>query len=109
MKIHPYIIWIKVVFLISVLLMSTHRADISLSEIELTLEFGVAAGASLVKINPNGPLNFFRGYIYQKMECMYNKRFFAPQISTKYELKKESIDEGYEEYKYNRDRQMDRA
>ncbi|KAI5159103.1 hypothetical protein NEAUS03_0016 [Nematocida ausubeli] len=109
MKILSYIIWIKVVSLISVLLMGTHRADISLSEIELTLEFGVAAGTSLVKINPNGSLNFFRGYIYQKMECMYNKRFFAPQINTKYELKKESTDEGYEKYKYNRDRQMDRA
>ncbi|EHY65606.1 hypothetical protein NERG_01213 [Nematocida ausubeli] len=103
------VILIKVVALISVLLMSTHRADMALDEVEATLQFEIATDTIPIRINPDGPLNFLRGYIYQKMECMYNKRFFAPQISTKYELKKECIDEFYEYCTYNRDRQMDRA
>ncbi|EHY64270.1 hypothetical protein NERG_02682, partial [Nematocida ausubeli] len=43
------------------------------------------------------------------MECMYNKRFFSPQINTDYLLKNEVIDCGYIQYKYTRDTQMDEA
>ncbi|KAI5137673.1 hypothetical protein NEAUS06_2313 [Nematocida ausubeli] len=109
MKMRSSVIWIKAVALISVLLMSTNRADMTLDEVEATLQFEIATDTTQVKINPEGPLNFLRGHIYQKMDCMYNKRFFAPQISTKYELKKECIDEFHEYYTYNRNIQMDRA
>ncbi|KAI5164553.1 hypothetical protein NEAUS03_2517, partial [Nematocida ausubeli] len=69
-----------------ILLMNTHKADITLKEIELTHKFEIATDEMPIRINPDGPLNFLWGYIYQKMECMYNKRFFAPQIDTKYSL-----------------------
>ncbi|KAI5164967.1 hypothetical protein NEAUS04_2404, partial [Nematocida ausubeli] len=108
-KIHPSVIWIKTAVLISVLIMSTHRAYMTLNEIEATLQFEIKKDYSAVKINPEGSLNFLRGYIYQKMECMYNKRFFAPQINTDYLLKNEVIDSGYIQYKYTRDTQMDEA
>ncbi|EHY66865.1 hypothetical protein NERG_00505 [Nematocida ausubeli] len=109
MKMRSSVIWIKVVALISVLLMNTQRADMTLDEVEATLQFEIATDTTPVKINPEGPLNFLRGYIYQKMDCMYNKRFFSPQIKTDYLLKKECIGEFYEFYTYNRDRQMDKA
>ncbi|KAI5137086.1 hypothetical protein NEAUS06_2096, partial [Nematocida ausubeli] len=103
-------IWVKVVVLIGILLIALSRADISLSEIELTLQFEVATNALPVKINPDGPLNFLRGIIYQKMECMYNKRFFSPQIDTEYKLEKNSDSINiYSTYTYIRDRQMDKA
>ncbi|KAI5152174.1 hypothetical protein NEAUS05_2670, partial [Nematocida ausubeli] len=38
-KIHPSVIWIKTAVLISVLIMSTHRAYMTLNEIEATLQF----------------------------------------------------------------------
>ncbi|KAI5137323.1 hypothetical protein NEAUS06_2176, partial [Nematocida ausubeli] len=108
-KVYSFVIWIKAAVLISVLIMSTHRAYMTLNEIEATLQFEIKKDYSAVKINPEGSLNFLRGYIYQKMECMYNKRFFAPQINTDYLLKNEVIDSGYIQYKYTRDTQMDKA
>ncbi|KAI5164951.1 hypothetical protein NEAUS04_2389 [Nematocida ausubeli] len=106
MKMISSVIWIKAVALISVLLMSTHRADMTLDEVEATLQFEIATDATPIRINPEGPLNFLRGCIYQKMECMYNKRFFAPQIKTEYLLKK---NEENEDYTYNRNEQKDKA
>ncbi|KAI5159851.1 hypothetical protein NEAUS03_0646 [Nematocida ausubeli] len=105
-------IWIKAVILISVLLMNMHRADMTLDEIEVTLQFKIAADATHVTINPEGPLNFLRGLIYQKMECVYNKRFFAPQIDTEYILEEEKhkLNFGTQTtYKYNRNGQKDKA
>ncbi|KAI5133769.1 hypothetical protein NEAUS06_0741 [Nematocida ausubeli] len=110
MKTHSYVIWMKAVALISVLLMSTHRADLSISEVETTLQFEIATDSSQVVINPDGPLNFLRGYIYQKMECMYNKRFFSPQINTDYELKVNTDIFNLENlYIYTREEQKDEA
>ncbi|KAI5161976.1 hypothetical protein NEAUS04_0814 [Nematocida ausubeli] len=83
------VIWIKAVALISVLMMNIYRADMSLDEVEAALQFEIAADATPIRINPEGPLNFLRGYIYQKMEYMYNKRFFAPQIDIDYNVKED--------------------
>ncbi|KAI5160523.1 hypothetical protein NEAUS03_1171 [Nematocida ausubeli] len=110
MKTHSSVVWIKVVTLISIVLMGMHRADLSLSEVETTMQFEIAIDAALVKINPEGPLNFLRGYIYQKMDCMYNKRFFAPQIDTKYSLDEYISDTMIDNvYIYNRNQQKDKA
>ncbi|KAI5148861.1 hypothetical protein NEAUS05_1556 [Nematocida ausubeli] len=110
MKVRSSFIWIKAATLISVLLMNTHRADIELYEIESTLQFEVATNESSVKINPDGPLNFLRGLIYQKMECMYNKRFFAPQIDIEYKLEGNSkTTNNHNMYIYSRNQQMDKA
>ncbi|KAI5164614.1 hypothetical protein NEAUS04_2340 [Nematocida ausubeli] len=108
MKTRSSVIWIKAVALISVLLMSTNRADMTLDEVEATLQFEIETDSSQMAINPDGPLNLLRGYIYQKMECMYNKRFFAPQIKTEYSLE-EDIDEENEDYTYTRNEQKDKA
>ncbi|KAI5137507.1 hypothetical protein NEAUS06_2265, partial [Nematocida ausubeli] len=107
-KIHPSVIWVKTAVLISILLISIHRANMTLDEIETTLQFEIAADSSPVKINPKGPLNFLRGYIYPKMECMYNKRFFAPQINTEYNLE-HCRHKGDLKYTYTRYRRMDMA
>ncbi|KAI5160719.1 hypothetical protein NEAUS03_1310 [Nematocida ausubeli] len=109
MKIHSSVIWIKAVTLISVLLMNISRGDMTLDEVEATLQFEITTDATPIRINPDGPLNFLRGYIYQKMDCMYNKRFFAPQIDTNYLLKREVMCEVYEFYTYNQNRQKDKA
>ncbi|KAI5162749.1 hypothetical protein NEAUS03_2080 [Nematocida ausubeli] len=104
------VIWIKTVTLIGVLLMNICRTDLSLSEVESTLNFEITTGGSPVKINPEGPLNFLRGLIYQKMECMYNKRFFSPQIDTKYSLEEDiTATQAEPIYKYNRNEQKDKA
>ncbi|KAI5163583.1 hypothetical protein NEAUS03_2346, partial [Nematocida ausubeli] len=52
------VIWIKAVTLISILLMNTHKADITLKEIELTHKFEIATDEMPIRINPDGPLNF---------------------------------------------------
>ncbi|KAI5133719.1 hypothetical protein NEAUS07_0550 [Nematocida ausubeli] len=110
MKTRYSVIWIKAVALISVLLMNVCRADLSLSEVESTLNFEIATSGSPVKINPEGPLNFLRGYIYQKMECMYNKRFFSPEINTYYFVKEDiTATQAEPIYKYNRTQQKDKA
>ncbi|KAI5151717.1 hypothetical protein NEAUS05_2576, partial [Nematocida ausubeli] len=110
MKMRSSVIWIKVVALISVLLMSTHRADMTLDEVEATLQFEITTDTTPIRINPEGPLNFLRGYIYQKMDCMYNKRFFSPQIKTEYSLEEnEGIPDIDQVYLYTRKEQKDKA
>ncbi|KAI5162274.1 hypothetical protein NEAUS03_1968 [Nematocida ausubeli] len=105
-----FVIWVKTVALIGILLMNMCRANMTLDEVETTLQFEVATDSLPVKINPDGPLNFLRGLIYQKMECMYNKRFYAPQIDTNYFVEEKSNKtNNYHWYIYNRDRQIDKA
>ncbi|KAI5132293.1 hypothetical protein NEAUS04_0194 [Nematocida ausubeli] len=104
------VIWLKSVTLISLLLMNMCRADITLSEVESTLNFEIATDSSQVVINPEGPLNFLRGYIYQRMECMYNKRFFSPQINIEYELEEYAVESVTNTgYLYVREEKRDRA
>ncbi|KAI5161585.1 hypothetical protein NEAUS03_1676, partial [Nematocida ausubeli] len=110
MKTRYSVIWIKAVALISVLMMNICRADMTLDEVEASLQFEIATDATPIRINPEGPLNFLRGYIYQKMECMYNKRFFAPQIDTKYSVEEDiTVKRTMPIYKYSRTEQMDKA
>ncbi|KAI5160886.1 hypothetical protein NEAUS03_1379 [Nematocida ausubeli] len=107
---NSFVIWIKTVALISVLLMNICRADMTLDEVESTLQFEITTDSSQVVVNPEGPLNFLRGLIYQKMECMYNKRFFSPEINTKYSLEEDPNYFNLDNiYMYNRDKQMDKA
>ncbi|EHY65444.1 hypothetical protein NERG_01890 [Nematocida ausubeli] len=111
MKMIFLVIWIKAIALIGVLLVNTHRAYMTLDELEATLQFEIATDATPMKINPDGPLNLLRGYIYQKMDCMYNKRFFAPQINTKYSLEENINNSGPSNlsYTYTRNEQKDKA
>ncbi|KAI5159440.1 hypothetical protein NEAUS03_0299 [Nematocida ausubeli] len=111
MKIYSSVIWIKAVTIISVLMMNIHRADLTISEVESTMQFEIATDRSQVVINPDGPLNFLRGYIYQKMECMYNKRFFSPQIATEYsvEEEKDKFARFTKPYIYTREEKNDKA
>ncbi|KAI5162287.1 hypothetical protein NEAUS03_1981, partial [Nematocida ausubeli] len=103
-------IWIKTVTLISILLMGSHKADMTLDEVESVLEFEIATDTHSVTINPDGPLNFLCGYIYQKMDCMHSKRFFAPEINTEYSVQEARNTSGFnEEYIYTRNEQKDKA
>ncbi|KFG25903.1 uncharacterized protein NESG_01892 [Nematocida ausubeli] len=103
-------IWIKTATLISILLMSSHKADMTLDEVESVLEFEIATDSHSVTINPNGPLNFLCGYIYQKMDCMHSKRFFAPEINTDYSVQEARKTSSFnEESIYSRNEQKDKA
>ncbi|KAI5137679.1 hypothetical protein NEAUS05_2038 [Nematocida ausubeli] len=105
-----FIIWIKKVIPIGILLMNICKTDISLDEVESILQFEISENSSQVKVNPDGPLNFLRGLIYHKMQCMYNKRFFAPQIDIEYSVQEDISEFGaYPNYKYTRSTQRDRA
>ncbi|KAI5136253.1 hypothetical protein NEAUS06_1827 [Nematocida ausubeli] len=105
-----FIIWIKKVIPIGILLMNICKTDVSLNEVESILQFEISANSSQVKVNPDGPLNFLRGLIYHKMQCMYNKRFFAPQIDIEYSVQEDISEFGaYPNYKYTRSTQRDRA
>ncbi|KAI5160904.1 hypothetical protein NEAUS03_1397 [Nematocida ausubeli] len=42
-------------------------------------------------INPNGPLNLLRGYIYHKNGYMHNKRLFSHELDVKYKF--ESVED----------------
>ncbi|KAH9385830.1 uncharacterized protein NEMAJ01_0726 [Nematocida major] len=44
-------------------------------------------GKNKVIINPRGPLNMIRGYVYSEMGYMHCKRFLSPEIETDYTLK----------------------
>ncbi|KAI5159198.1 hypothetical protein NEAUS03_0111 [Nematocida ausubeli] len=104
------VIWIKTVTLIGVLMMTISRADMTLDEVEATLQFEITTDATSIRINPEGPLNFLRGYIYQKMECMYNKRFFAPQIDIDYNVKEDpNATSPYDICEFARNEQQDAA
>ncbi|KAI5163072.1 hypothetical protein NEAUS03_2189, partial [Nematocida ausubeli] len=110
MKTLSCVIWIKAVTLINVLMMNICRADMTLNEIESTVQFEIATDATPIRINPEGPLNFLRGYIYHKMECMYNKRFFSPQIDTKYSVEEYIYNSGMKSfYIRTREEQKDKA
>ncbi|KFG26662.1 uncharacterized protein NESG_00813 [Nematocida ausubeli] len=110
MKIYSSVIWIKAVALISVLMMNICRADMTLEEVEATLQFAIATDATPIRINPEGPLNFLRGYIYQKMDCMYNKRFFSPQIYIDYAVEEYIYDSEMKSfYIHTREEKKDRA
>ncbi|KAI5161540.1 hypothetical protein NEAUS04_0599, partial [Nematocida ausubeli] len=110
MKMYSSVIWIKAVALISVLMMNICRADMKLEEVEATLQFAIATDATPIRINPEGPLNFLRGYIYQKMDCMYNKRFFSPQIDIDYAVEEYIYDSEMKSfYIHTREEKKDKA
>ncbi|KFG26836.1 uncharacterized protein NESG_00992 [Nematocida ausubeli] len=102
--------YIELSALVSILLANICRADAGLQIIDSVLQFEITTDATRIKINPDGPLNFLRGYIYQKMDCMHNKRFFAPQIDTEYSA---SEDPKYPDFfrisRYSRDIKKDKA
>ncbi|KAI5159285.1 hypothetical protein NEAUS03_0170 [Nematocida ausubeli] len=110
MEMRYSVICIKTVILISILLMSLHKAEMTLDEVDCTLKFEIASDQKSVLINPKGPLNFLRGYIYQKMSFMHNKRFFAPEINTHYAVKTNPKHPNvFDSPIHTRDEQMDRA
>ncbi|KAI5133837.1 hypothetical protein NEAUS05_0020 [Nematocida ausubeli] len=62
-------------------------AKLSLSDLKSIQSRGVYSGfGGVVIINPNGPLNLLRGYIYKRLGLMNNMRFFSPGIKVSYEL-----------------------
>ncbi|KAH9387059.1 uncharacterized protein NEMAJ01_1955 [Nematocida major] len=86
-------------------------ARLSLLQIEKTQSATVLAeNCALLKINPEGPLNLMRGYLYQRMGLVQNKRMFSPEIDTAYSLRHSSLGEQAKEpYVYSRSAVADRA
>ncbi|KAI5186966.1 hypothetical protein NEIRO03_2431 [Nematocida sp. AWRm78] len=69
------------------LVMYTVCARLDLYDIKTIGETVIIQEDNLL-INPDGPLNLLRGYIMHKSGYMYNKRFYTPEIDTKYILEK---------------------
>ncbi|KAH9385365.1 uncharacterized protein NEMAJ01_0261 [Nematocida major] len=65
------------------LFMSCINARICLDDLIGIQKTEVDAG---LIINPKGPLNMLRGYIYSDLGYTYNKRFLSPEIETSYSL-----------------------
>ncbi|KFG26509.1 uncharacterized protein NESG_00657 [Nematocida ausubeli] len=103
-------IFVFVITLISIVHYGV-RADMILTEIESALKYEITTDKIPIRINPDGPLNFLRGYIYQKIECMYNKRFFAPDIDTSYMINEEELEafDQYDTCEFTRNEQGDKA
>ncbi|KAH9385349.1 uncharacterized protein NEMAJ01_0245 [Nematocida major] len=74
----------KVYFLFFALLALPADARISLEE--LINAQNEEVGGEGIYIHPKGPLNMLRGYMYAELGYMHNKRFFSPEIETKYSL-----------------------
>ncbi|KFG25707.1 uncharacterized protein NESG_01687 [Nematocida ausubeli] len=54
-------------------------------------------------INPEGPFNLLRGYIYHKSGYIHNKRQFSPEISINYNISgKKSLFRNLYDYNYTR-------
>ncbi|KAH9387427.1 uncharacterized protein NEMAJ01_2323, partial [Nematocida major] len=64
-----------------------------------------------VIINPRGPLNMIRGYVYSEMGYMHCKRFLSPEIETDYTLKWVDDDKDPEggAYQHTREAKNDKA
>ncbi|KAI5158927.1 hypothetical protein NEPAR05_2274 [Nematocida parisii] len=59
-------------------------------------------------INPKGPLNLLRGYIYYKKHFMLNKRLFSPELDIRYEIILDTADDSDNvKYLYKRSPQND--
>ncbi|OAG30905.1 hypothetical protein NEIG_00389 [Nematocida sp. ERTm5] len=63
-------------------------ARLEICDIKEIEENGFTAWLGNLLINPDGPLNPLRGYIFNKNGLLYNKRFFSPGVRIDYSLKK---------------------
>ncbi|OAG32523.1 hypothetical protein NEIG_01633 [Nematocida sp. ERTm5] len=83
-------------------------ARLEMSDIESIEKTLLGVGKDLL-INPNGPLNPLRGYIFHKSGYMYNKRLYSSGIDTDYSLKKSDVStEGPHQYIYTRNPENDK-
>ncbi|EIJ89020.1 hypothetical protein NEQG_00839 [Nematocida parisii ERTm3] len=67
------------------IMMYTVCARLEIGDIKTLGETVVIQEDNLL-IHPYGPLNPLRGYIMHRSGYMYNKRFYSPEIDTKYSL-----------------------
>ncbi|EHY65456.1 hypothetical protein NERG_01063, partial [Nematocida ausubeli] len=95
--------------LLSLVIMQSILARIDLEDIKTVHETFVGEKQDVV-INPRGPLNLLRGYIGNRNGCMYNKRFYSPEIDTDYALSKKGLSSiGEQEYNFKRKPVNDRV
>ncbi|KAI5167431.1 hypothetical protein NEIRO03_1930 [Nematocida sp. AWRm78] len=99
----------KTVLIILVLLYSCH-SKLSLDSIKQLMKIQIRSNSEGLIINPEGPLNILRGYLYVKSGLMHNQRFFSPNIMTNYLFKKSDDSTEYDEiYKLDRHYNKDKA
>ncbi|KAI5161591.1 hypothetical protein NEAUS03_1682 [Nematocida ausubeli] len=95
--------------ILNLIMIQSILARISVEDIKTVSETLVSEKQDVV-INPRGPLNLLRGYIGNRNGCMYNKRFYFPEIDTDYALSKTEISSmGRQEYDFTRTPVNDRV
>ncbi|KAI5186068.1 hypothetical protein NEIRO03_2196 [Nematocida sp. AWRm78] len=99
----------RVHWIFQVLIIAKLYARIGLDELKSLqqLTYTDTYGNTVV-INPDGPLNLTRGYIYHKNGYMYNKRLFSHEIDINYSLSTEN-NSGTAVYNYKRKKHSDTA
>ncbi|KAI5168160.1 hypothetical protein NEIRO02_2436 [Nematocida sp. AWRm79] len=91
------------------LVIYTVCARLDLSDIKGIEESSVIMKKGNLLINPDGPLNLLRGYLFHKSGIVYNKRFFSSVINTDYSMKKSNKStEGDHLYTYRRNPENDK-
>ncbi|KAI5167061.1 hypothetical protein NEIRO03_1780 [Nematocida sp. AWRm78] len=84
-------------------------ARLELMDIKTVEENPFIIGDVNILINPDGPLNLLRGYLFHKSGIVYNRRFFSPVIDTDYSMKKsDRSTESTHIYTYTRNPEKDR-
>lgn len=76
----------KLYCLIKFLLLHYTYARLTLQELSTFDTYTFKTRNGEVAINPEGPLNLLRGYIYHKNRFMHNIRLFSPRVKTDYVL-----------------------
>ncbi|KAI5182681.1 hypothetical protein NEIRO03_0332 [Nematocida sp. AWRm78] len=92
------------------LMMRAVHARLELCDIKTIEESSFVVGRVNLLINPDGPLNPLRGYLFHKGGIVYNKRFFSSAIDTDYSMKKSDIStESTHIYTYTRNPENDKT
>ncbi|KAI5130559.1 hypothetical protein NEPAR04_2051 [Nematocida parisii] len=96
--------------LLLLMMCSTVRARLGLCDIKTIEESSFVVGRLNLLINPDGPLNLLRGYLFHKSGVVYNKRFFSSAIDTDYSMKKsDRSTESTHIYTYTRNPENDKT
>lgn len=69
----------------AILFFCSANARLNVKQLE-SFQKGFIGSKTKVIINPDGPLNLLRGYVYQVCGFMHNKRSLSPEIDVKYSL-----------------------
>ncbi|KAH9386104.1 uncharacterized protein NEMAJ01_1000 [Nematocida major] len=79
------------------------HASLTLDKLEALQNVVIETKNGNLAVNPEGPLNLVRGYIYHRKGLMHNKRMFSSEICTSYSLVPSGFQiSGVDQYVYKR-------